>query len=468
MHQDLLESLERRGGLFLCATGPHWQDTWAQVQKWAEQWPPGQTLVVDLAAHLPQNAHQTEELAKQPVHSQSLPVDMRAGIAVLSAGWLVLPASLEPAERRQLQYNVSEARETYPYVLLVLPSAWQNWIVDWKHWTVGWLDCFEVEHYPETFFKGLIRIHSDELSDLPAVLRVSLLQKNPPGAIQSFLFRFWWFVALVLGFLIVGVPFHSDSPKSFLRNTEAERGIYRGSAFFSYRFPGDVSIQRVARYGLGRYTAAVATPSQVQTYIGQILAANAVDTSSWRRESESAWYPDSGVLLQWYPPRKIRIPVQGDFRPVWNYFTALLTDTLSYFTEYWDPSGEKTGRVHLGIDVAGRMGTRIVAPFDGEAKTFEDDRGGVVMAIVHVPWIVLYMHCDQILYLDGQRVFAGDPVATVGLTGHTTGPHVHIVTGKVNSQGTFSVGKYRYSPLDPVKWYHEYMKASQNLEESSD
>ncbi|MCK9182593.1 MAG: peptidoglycan DD-metalloendopeptidase family protein, partial [Fibrobacteraceae bacterium] len=96
----------------------------------------------------------------------------------------------------------------------------------------------------------------------------------------------------------------------------------------------------------------------------------------------------------------------------------------------------------------------ILAPFSGKAWTFTDERGGVVIGLVHNKRVILFMHCDQLLYLDGQEVMEGDPVATVGTTGHTTGPHVHIVTGIVNKNGTKVLGNVKYNIVNPVTWFY--------------
>ena len=47
----------------------------------------------------------------------------------------------------------------------------------------------------------------------------------------------------------------------------------------------------------------------------------------------------------------------------------------------------------------------------------------------------------------------GRSSATIGVTGHTTGPHVHLVTGIADPHGDKLLGTTRYRIVNPVTWY---------------
>jgi hypothetical protein len=44
----------------------------------------------------------------------------------------------------------------------------------------------------------------------------------------------------------------------------------------------------------------------------------------------------------------------------------------------------------------------------------------------------------------------------VGLTGHTTGPHAHVVTGLISKNGNKVIGNVRYKVIDPIKWFYMF------------
>lgn len=83
---------------------------------------------------------------------------------------------------------------------------------------------------------------------------------------------------------------------------------------------------------------------------------------------------------------------------------------------------------HLGIDIAASYGTPIKAAADGTVKTacFNDGGYGYLVVIDHGNGIETYYgHCSKLLVTAGQTVSAGDVIAKVGSTGHSTGNHLH-------------------------------------------
>ena len=99
-------------------------------------------------------------------------------------------------------------------------------------------------------------------------------------------------------------------------------------------------------------------------------------------------------------------------------------------------------RPHEGIDVTAEMGAPIVAPAAGIVVATGTRSGyGLVVEIDHGNGIVTrYAHCSRILVRNGQRVTRGMPIAAVGSTGLSTGPHLHYeirVGGKVVDPLTF-------------------------------
>ncbi len=81
---------------------------------------------------------------------------------------------------------------------------------------------------------------------------------------------------------------------------------------------------------------------------------------------------------------------------------------------------------HGGIDVAAPRGSAVRALTDGEVVyTGRRGRAGNVVEVRHGDLVSTYAHVQRALVRAGQKVAAGDVLATVGSTGRSTGPHVH-------------------------------------------
>jgi murein DD-endopeptidase MepM/ murein hydrolase activator NlpD len=84
-------------------------------------------------------------------------------------------------------------------------------------------------------------------------------------------------------------------------------------------------------------------------------------------------------------------------------------------------------RDHHGVDIAAPRGTPIGAAAAGTV-VFAGRRGGYGnTVIIEQPdgKQTLYAHAEELLVKAGERVNAGQTIATVGSTGRSTGPHLH-------------------------------------------
>jgi len=86
--------------------------------------------------------------------------------------------------------------------------------------------------------------------------------------------------------------------------------------------------------------------------------------------------------------------------------------------------------LHAGIDFVAAAGTEVRATAPGVVIAAGSNGGyGLTVDIRHEGGIVTrYAHLSALLVQEGQRVKAGAPIARVGSTGRSTGPHLHYET----------------------------------------
>ncbi len=83
---------------------------------------------------------------------------------------------------------------------------------------------------------------------------------------------------------------------------------------------------------------------------------------------------------------------------------------------------------HRGIDLASPLGSTVMSCKMGLVKkvTFGDSVYGNYIVIEHPNGIEsLYAHLGEVLVTEGESVSTGQKIGKVGLTGLTTGPHLH-------------------------------------------
>jgi len=107
-------------------------------------------------------------------------------------------------------------------------------------------------------------------------------------------------------------------------------------------------------------------------------------------------------------------------------YTALMM-TWPVTGSITSPYGWRASGFHHGIDIAGNIGDSIQAAAAGKV-IFSGSRAvyGKTVVIEHPNGKeTVYAHCQKILVETDQYVVKGQSIATIGMTGRTTGPHLH-------------------------------------------
>jgi len=126
-------------------------------------------------------------------------------------------------------------------------------------------------------------------------------------------------------------------------------------------------------------------------------------------------------------PASAAVVMRGTREPPPRQGTGRLINPVPSGYRLTSRFGMRNGRMHNGIDMAARSGTRIVAA-DGGTVVFAGWRGsfGNLVIIDHGGGIrTYYAHASRLFVSRGDRVFQGQHIANVGSTGRSTGPHLH-------------------------------------------
>ncbi len=94
--------------------------------------------------------------------------------------------------------------------------------------------------------------------------------------------------------------------------------------------------------------------------------------------------------------------------------------------------GFRWGKTHKGVDLAASYGSNVRAADGGKViyAGWESGYGNFVQIDHENGYVSCYGHCSKLCVTVGQRVYAGEKIAEVGSTGHSTGPHLHFEVRK--------------------------------------
>lgn len=148
-------------------------------------------------------------------------------------------------------------------------------------------------------------------------------------------------------------------------------------------------------------------------------------------ENQSRSFED---LIKQLETKKNLLASTPSVRPVDGWITSNFGYRVSPFT------GQK--EFHSGLDISNKSGTEIIATAQGTV-TFAGMKSffGNLVTIDHgYGRVTRYAHLEKIVVKRGQKVKRGNIVGTVGVTGRTTGPHLHY---EVRINGT---------PENPLKY----------------
>lgn len=84
--------------------------------------------------------------------------------------------------------------------------------------------------------------------------------------------------------------------------------------------------------------------------------------------------------------------------------------------------------LHPGVDLRAPRGTKILAMTEGtvvEVENMNVGYGHSIRIAHNGTTSSLYAHLDKVNVIPGQKVKRGEVLGTVGMTGWTTGPHLH-------------------------------------------
>jgi beta-lactamase regulating signal transducer with metallopeptidase domain len=173
-------------------------------------------------------------------------------------------------------------------------------------------------------------------------------------------------------------------------------------------------------------TQSVNTNQKIQ--IKQRITTIMTQSKLSRRKNVKSMACWSLMMLSW-PIVMLSVEAKSGNTKPWQY--PLETTVKKINSKFKSIDSFRNNKPHLGVDLKAALGTNIVAPAIGTVVIADDTtmhkNYGKVVVILHANGLrSFYAHLQDFNVNVGDTVQAGDILGQVGVTGKTTGPHLHM------------------------------------------
>jgi cellulose biosynthesis protein BcsQ len=260
---------------------------------------------------------------------------------------------------------------------------------------------------------------------------------------------------------VLFIFFYINTPLSDLmapRPVAPQELVIPNGGVFSHKFTQGESLGKASKFAISWFRATVPSPSEINDYILEVVSIHNLTRGTSQPRITTADNIKPGTIVNFFPPSKIVNPEEKELIPVYRYFMKIVNDAFSYVTGDWCERGSGGGQPHYGMDIAAAPGSNIISPVAGTITLKTDDVAGRVVGVEQENAIIYFCHMDQRFVKAGDTVHEGTVLGTVGNTGRSTGPHVHVgYAVRSQSRTDIAFGQNRYMVTDPKLFYYRKM-----------
>jgi murein DD-endopeptidase MepM/ murein hydrolase activator NlpD len=189
--------------------------------------------------------------------------------------------------------------------------------------------------------------------------------------------------------------------------------------------------------------------------------------AEWNR-SYAEFEPDDWVAVPAYDRKTLTTPLRSLVKDtgIDRENIPLVTAKLYYSTRYmaaYDLDADEYSGHHAGVDLKLPIGMPVGAVAGGKVHAAEHDPvRGTYVVVEHRnnegQFFSVYAHLDTLNVQQGQDVLPGQTLGTVGLSGKTTLPHLHLEVRRGGDSNAPANSFWTAKPVHPLAFIDRYSR----------